>query len=165
MANQPKGNKTKTNFRLPRKVKKKLKGNLWLYPRDEKGNSLMAWPTRYQKDYTDVKKGVVRNLMDSKNAKAKRKAYREKMDKENSVSDDELQRYVNDIFREDIRKSAYSTLIAAKKDRNAIVAYYNFVNAFQLSEAGEDSFGNVCCLALDKAEDLLKKRKRKYRKK
>jgi hypothetical protein len=32
-------------FRLPRKVKKSLKGNLWLYPANEKGNSVMASPS------------------------------------------------------------------------------------------------------------------------
>ena len=34
-------------FRLPRKIKKKLYG-LWLYPKDEKGNSLMAHPKTSQ---------------------------------------------------------------------------------------------------------------------
>ena len=159
MTHQPIKTEEKNVFRLPRKVKKKLKGNLWLYPADEKGNSLMASPTRSQKDFTSVKEGVVRNLMDPKNAKAKRKAFREKMNKENVVSDEKLQLYVNDIFREDIRRSAFNTLIAAKNNPKAIIAYYNFVNAYQLNEAGEDSYGNICCMALDRAEDLLKKRK------
>lgn len=148
-------------FRLPRKVKKKLKGNLWLYTADEKGNSLTASPTRLQKDYSALKKGIVRNLIDNKNAKAKRQAYREKMNKENVVSDEQLKLYVNDIFREDIWKSAYKTLIAAKNHPKAVIAYYNFVNAYQLCEAGEDSYGNVCCMALDRAEDLMRNRKRK----
>ncbi len=48
-------------FRLPRKIKKKLKRQLWLYPADEKGNSLMAWPQKSQIDYTAIKEGTVRN--------------------------------------------------------------------------------------------------------
>jgi hypothetical protein len=37
-------------FRLPRKTKKSLKKTMWLYPPDEKGNSLMAWPAKSQED-------------------------------------------------------------------------------------------------------------------
>lgn len=58
-------------FRLPRKTKKKLKG-IWLYPKDEKGNSLMAFPKRNQKDYTALKKGIVRNILDKKKLKKKK---------------------------------------------------------------------------------------------
>lgn len=143
-------------FRLPRKVKKALKGNLWLYPADEKGNSLMAHPTRSQEDYDALKKGIVRNLIDQKNAKAKRKAFREKLDKENIVPDDELKRYVNHIIREDLRASSYKTLITAKNNPKAVIAYYNFVNAYQLYQDGEDSYGNICCMAIDKAKKLLR---------
>lgn len=150
-------------FRLPRKVKKKLKGTFWLYPADEDGNSLMAFPTRSQEDYTAVKKGMVRNLMDTRNAKAKRRAFREKIDKVNTVSDTELKHYIDAIFREDIRTSAYNTLRAAKNDPNAITAYYNFVNAWQLCDSGEESYGNICCLALESAEKLLKKSRKKRR--
>jgi hypothetical protein len=146
-------------FRLPRKVKKSLKGHLWLYPADDKGNSLMAFPTRSQEDFTALKKGIVRNLIDPKNAKARRKAFRERLDKENFVSDDDLKRYVDDIIREDLRRASYNTLIEAKNSPKAVRAYYNFVNAYQLFEQGEDSYGNICCLAIDSAKDLLKKRK------
>lgn len=69
-------------FRLPRKIKKSLKGNLWLYPADEKGNSLMSFPTRSQEDYTALMQGTVRNLIDPKNAKARRKAFRDEIDRE-----------------------------------------------------------------------------------
>lgn len=144
-------------FRLPRKVKKSLKGNLWLYPADEKGNSLMASPARSQEDYTALKNGTVRNLIDSKGAKARRKASREKLDKETFVSDEELKNYVDDIIREDLRTSSYNTLLAAKNSPKAINAYYNFVNAYQLYEKGQDSYGNTCCMAIDRAKELLKK--------
>lgn len=147
-------------FRLPRKIKKALKKDIWLYPADDKGNSLVAFPAKSQEDYTAFKKGVVRNLIDPKNAKARRKALREKLDKEIIVSDEELKRYVDDIIREDLRTSSYNTLIAAKNNPKAITAYYNFVNAYQLYERGDDSYGNICCSALDKAKDLLKRKKK-----
>lgn len=121
----------------------------------------MASLTRSQKDYSALKKGVVRNIIDPTNARAKRKAYREKMNKENVVSDEKLLLCINDIFREDIRRSAYNTLIAAKNNPIAVIAYYHFVNAYQLYEAGEDSYGNICCMALDRAKELIKKGKRK----
>lgn len=148
-------------FRLPRKTKKALKGNLWLYPADEKGNSLMAHPTKYQKDYSALKQGVVRNLIDPKNSRARRKAFREKLDKENYVTDEELKSYVDDIIREDLRNSSYNTLIKAKNNPKAVKAYFNFVNAYQIFSAGKDSYGNICCLAIDSAKELLKETKKK----
>ena len=57
--------KGQAKFRLPRKIKRELKKGLWLYPADEKGNSLMAWPTRYEKDYLAYKEGIVRDICDS----------------------------------------------------------------------------------------------------
>ena len=117
----------------------------------------MAFPARSQEDYTALKNGTVRNLIDPKGAKTRRKAFGEKLDKETIVSEEELKRYVDDIFREDLRTSSYNTLIAAKNSPKAINAYHNFVNAYQLYEKGEDSFGNICCMALDRAEELLKK--------
>ena len=147
-------------FRLPRKIKKSLRGKLWLYPADEKGDSLMATPARSQEDYSALKKGIVRNILDPKGAKARNQAFGEKFDKKTLVSDEELKRYVDDIIREDLRTSSYRTLLAAKNNPRAIPAYYNFVNAFQLFEAGEDSYGNICCLSLERAEKLLNKRKK-----
>ncbi len=44
---------------------------------------------------------------------------------------------------------------------NFLVAYYNFVNAYHRYEQGDDSFGNICCLAIDRAKELLKGRKKK----
>ncbi|WP_439482801.1 hypothetical protein [Cyclobacterium plantarum] len=153
-------NKNKKHFRLPRKVKKSLKGNLWLYPADERGNSLMAMPTKSQDDYLALKNGIVRNLIDPKGAKARKKAYREKMDKETLVSDEELKRYVDDIIREDLQASSYRILVAAKNHPKAITVYYNFVNAYQMFEKGEESYGNICCLAIDRAKDLMKKKRK-----
>jgi hypothetical protein len=148
-------------FRLPRKTKKALKGNLWLYPANEKGNSLMAHPTKYHKDYSALKQGIVRNLIDPKNNRVRRKAFREKLDKENYVTDEELKSYVDDIIREDLRKSSYNTLIKAKNHPKAVKSYFNFVNAYQIFSTGKDSYGNICCLAIDSAKELLKDTKKK----
>ena len=152
-------------FRLPRKEKKKLKRGFWLYPKDEKGNSLMAWPSQSQNDYNSMKEGVLRNLMDAKRLREGAKQQAAKLDSEIIIPDEQLKEYVNDIFRKDLRTSAYNTFIKAKNNPEAISAYYNFVNAYNLYQKGEYSYGNICCLALDKAEDLLKGKRRKKAKK
>lgn len=144
-------------FRLPRKLKKRLKKGLWLYPSDENGNSLMANPHRSKKDYQAYKKGVLKNLIDKANSRKRRMEYRRKMNKEVTVPDEELKKYVDDIFRKDLRRSSYEILISAKNNSKAIIAYYNFINAYQLMEQGEGSYGNTCCMAVDRAKDLLKK--------
>lgn len=148
-------------FRLPRKIKKSLKGTLWLYPADEKGNSLMASPARSQEDYTALREGIVRDIIDPKNAKARRKEFKNKLDRETIVSDENLRSYVEGIIREDLRNSSYNTLLNAKNNPKAIIAYYNFVNAYHLYEKGDESMGNLCCLSIDSAKALLKTRKKK----
>ena len=147
-------------FRLPRKIKKSLKKGLWLYPPDEKGNSLMASPAKSQEDFMAVKKGIARNLFDLKESKSRRKKLQKQLDKEVIVPDEELRNYVHEIIREDIRNSSYNKLIEAKNNPKAIVAYYNFVNAYHLYKQGDSSFGNICCLAVDKAKELLNNKKK-----
>ena len=49
-------------FRLPRKVKKKLKNNFYSYPISEKNTYLIAWPYKYEKDYIAYKKGLLRSI-------------------------------------------------------------------------------------------------------
>ena len=49
-------------FRLPRKLKKKLKNNLFSYPKSERNTYLLAWPYKYEKDYMDYKKGLLRSI-------------------------------------------------------------------------------------------------------
>lgn len=144
-------------FRLPRKVKKSFKGKLLLYPADEKGNSLMAQPRRLQKDYDAWKQGILCDLFESKRVKEGGKKMSEKLDPEISIPDEQLKEYVHDIFREDVRSSAYRTFIRAKNSKTATKAYYNFVNAYHIYKKGKDSYGNICCLALDSAEELLRK--------
>lgn len=132
---------------------------MWLYPPDEKGNSLMAFPSRSQEDFTAVRKRIARQFPNPEKAKARRKEFREKLDKEVFVTDETLKAYVNDIIRKDLRISSFNTLIEAKQNPKALTAYFNFVNAYQLFEKGKDSYGNICCLAIDKAKALLKTRR------
>ena len=49
-------------FRLPRKTKKKLKNNLYTYPKDNKNSYLVAWPYRIENDYVAYKNGLLREL-------------------------------------------------------------------------------------------------------
>jgi hypothetical protein len=141
-------------FRLPRKTKKRLRNGIWLYPSDEKGSSLMAWPAKYKKDYIAFKNGILRNLTDR--TKESRRVFREKLDAEIVVTDEELKSYVDDLLREDLRTSSYNLLIKAKNDKNAIKAYYNFVNACKLTASGERSYGNIACMSIDLAKSLLR---------
>jgi hypothetical protein len=64
---------------------------------------------------------------------------------------------VDDIFRKEVRRSSYETLLSAKNNSRAIIAYYNFINAYQLMQQGEVSYGNTCCMSVDHAKELLKK--------
>jgi len=146
-------------FRVPRKTKKALKNTMWLYPSDEKGNSLMARPAKSQEDYTAVKKGIVRKFPDR--TKAERKKFIDELDKEIFVDDHVLKTYIDDIIREDIRNSSYNTLIEAKNNPKAVKAYFNFVNAYHLYVKGNDSYGNICCLAIDSALEYLKPKRKK----
>lgn len=83
-------------FRLPRKRKKSLKKQLWLYPADEMGNSEMAFPERSQKDYDAVRYGGARNLLTS--SKQDRKMRNEKLNEETFVDNAKLRTYVEEAF-------------------------------------------------------------------
>lgn len=148
-------------FRLPRKIKKKLKRTIYLYPPDKDGNSLMAFPTRDEKDYIALKQGTVKNILERGRNRQEKKEFFKMLDKEIIIPDEELKAYVDDIIREDLRNSFYNILIEAKKSPKAIIAYFNFVNAYKMYAEGNDSYGNICCLAVDKAKDLLKTKKKK----
>lgn len=146
----------KKKFSLPRKTKKQLKKGIWLYSADEKGNSMMAFPARSQKDYDAYKKGLLRKL--GRSVK-ERKVFTKALNREVEVSNEDLELYVNDIFRESSRKWAYNLLIKAKSSKNAKMAYYNFVNAYHFYSEGKDSYGNICCMAVDLAKEKLKKKR------
>jgi len=49
-------------FRLPRKIKKKLKKNLYTYPKSERNTYQLAWPYRIEKDYAACKQGLLRRV-------------------------------------------------------------------------------------------------------
>jgi len=49
-------------FRLPRKLKKKLKNDFFTYPKSERNTYLIAWPYKYEKDYIAYKKGFLRSI-------------------------------------------------------------------------------------------------------
>jgi hypothetical protein len=151
--------KTKS-FRLPRKTKKKLRKRIWLYPPDEKGNSVMAWPSSDQKDYNAVKQGIVKDIM-ADSTKAKRKEEKKMLDKPIEVPDEKLKTFIDEIFAKEYRNFAFRTLVEAKNTPRAKVAYFNFINAYRMVENGKDSFSNICCMSVDYARDLLKKRKTK----
>lgn len=121
-------------FRLPRKTKKRLKRGLWLYPLDEKGNSLMARPSRSQEDYDAYKRGELRNLGSLYNSRKRQLEFRSKIDPEITVTDVVLKTYVDDLIAKEYRKWAFQILVKAKNHSKAKKAYYNFVNAYLLQK-------------------------------
>ena len=128
----------------------------------------MAHPERSQEDYDALKQGVVQNFLSKERIKAGIEERRKKLDQEIIIPDQQLKDYVDNVIREDLRWSSYDTLIRAKSNPEARIAYYNFINAYRLMEQGEDSYGNICCMAIDLAKERLKEarlRKRKKQKK
>lgn len=146
-------------FKLPRKKKKFLKKGFWLYPADEKGNSVWARPHKNEKDYLAFEKGLLRNL--NQTSKKEMLEYGAELDKVVNVSDEILRVYVNDIFAKEYRQSSYDILREAKKKKGSIIAYYNFINAYEIYKDGDDSSANTCCMSVDLARELLKKYKKK----
>ena len=123
----------------------------------------MASPKRNQKDYTAMKTGEVRNGL-AGSRKSSRELYAE-LSTEITVPDEKLKEYVDDIFREDLRVSAYRKFLEAKTHPTAVRGYYHFINAYHKHQEN-GRWGNTCCLALDTACELLKvKRARNNRSK
>ena len=165
-----KGQKVKS-FRLPRKTKKALKGHMWLYPSDGEGNSIMASPRRSQEDYKALKKGVLRDLTDTRESRSERKEKWNKLNQEVIIPDKELKEYLDELLRKEFRNLAYKTLIEAKNHPKAKKAYYNFINTYHIYKNGDESYGNICCMIIGNAENLLRpnrikrmKKSRKYKK-
>lgn len=51
-------------FKIPRKLKKKLRKTIWLYPLNpETDTYLMATPYNNEKDFNAYKLGILRDLM------------------------------------------------------------------------------------------------------
>ena len=67
----------KKKFRLPRKIKKKLKKDFFTYPKSERDTYLVAWPYKYEEDYIAYRKGLLRGL------KEESKKYRDERKREN----------------------------------------------------------------------------------
>ncbi|WP_373056709.1 hypothetical protein [Zunongwangia sp. H14] len=130
-------------LRIPRKLKKELKKGFWFYPPDENGSSLHASPSRDINDFMAYKKGVLTNLVDKHGSRQRLMEFRSKINKPTLISDDELKNYVDKIIRKDLRNSSYQILSEAKKHPRAVIA--------------EDSYGNICCMAIDRAKELLRK--------
>lgn len=77
------------------------------------------------------------------------------MDTEIFIDDSKLRNYVDDVFAEAYRESSYRSLLKAKNTPKAQIAYFNFVNAY-LKDKKSNQFGNICCLAVDLAKNLLR---------
>ena len=144
-------------LKISRKLKKRLKKGIWFHQPEEDGGSYMAFPHKNVKDFEAYKENRLRNMLDKHNTRKRREAFRKKLNAPVEVSDETLREYVDDMLRKNIRRSSYELLIKAKNNNQAVTAYYNFVNAYQLTQKGEGSYGNICCAALDVAKRLLKK--------
>jgi hypothetical protein len=99
-------------------------------------------------------------LPDKRNSKARRREFRERLNMTVYIPDEQVRANINSLIRKDLQMSSYNTLIEAKNNKHAVIAYYNFVNAYNIYAAGNDSYGNICCNAIDRAKDLLKRRRK-----
>ena len=61
----------KKKFRLPRKIKKKLKKDFFTYQKSERDTYLVAWPYKYEEDYIAYKKGLLRGLKEESKKRLK----------------------------------------------------------------------------------------------
>lgn len=54
-----------SKFRLPRKIKKRIKWGLYFYPKNPDTNTyLVAWPRSNQQDYDAYKAGTLKHFLD-----------------------------------------------------------------------------------------------------
>lgn len=102
-----------------------------------------------------MKAGILRNLRD------KNRGDKSWLDRENFVEDTELRSRVEQVFAKEYRIWAYEKLILAKKHPLAKKAYFNLNNSFEK----EGDSGNICCMAVDLAHDILKKSRSENKKK
>ena len=61
----------KKKFRLPRKTKKRLKKDLYIYPKSEKDTYLVGWPYKDEEDYNAYKKGLLTGLKEESKKRLK----------------------------------------------------------------------------------------------
>jgi hypothetical protein len=142
-------------FRIPRKIKKKLKGRWLFFPSKKDGSSQMAFPCKKQEHYNAYKSGILRDMFSYTKEEKKQRSieWDKKYNTPIEISDDELIIAVNNIFAEEYRKWALRILRQSKEHNVAIKSYYNFVNAYKLND------GTTACLSVDSAEDNLRKSK------
>lgn len=135
------------SFRLPRKIKKKLSKKFLLFPEDEKGNSQLAFPYKYQEHYDAYKQGLLTDLMLID--------IPESIDYSIPVQPlqhQELVELVNFVFAEQYRERAIKYLTFAKDNVKCKKLYNIIVNSWNETKNGKDKSINVC-LAYD---DILK---------
>lgn len=138
------------SFRLPRKIKKKLKKMFLLFPSDSKGNSQLAFPDKYQSHYDAYKQGILTDLMLIDIDEST-----ESIDYSIPVEPlqhDELVELVNFVFAEQYRERAIKYLTFAKDNVKCKKLYNIIVNSWNETKNGNDKSINVC-LAYD---DILK---------
>ncbi len=115
----------------------------------------MANPTRSQEDYDAMVMGKLRDL--GARSDSTRSLDFTRLDRPVEIDDEILKKYIDEIFRRDLRTYAYHIYRRAHNSSTAKKAYYQFINAYELSNGGREGYGNICCLTLDLAEDLLRK--------
>ena len=148
-----------TQFRLPRKIKKKLKGKIFFYPVDKDGNHRVAFPTKNQEDYNAYKQGIIYKPFHFTKAemKARSIAWDKKFKQPCELSDEELVEAVNSVFAQEYREDAINTFRRAKNHPIAIEDYHVFCNAIK------HDCSTTACMSLDGAKDsLMRSKPRNY---
>lgn len=146
-------------FRLPRKIKKKLKNNIWLYPPDEKGSRVMAMPAKNQKEYDLLKHGEISSI--GFESRKERDEIFKGLYEPINMPDEKLKEEIDRIYRREFRESTFNTLIKAKKDPRAIKYYYGFINSL----AKIEKHRNLPFSCVDSARYIMRKKKKKSRRK
>lgn len=143
------------NFRLPRKIKKKLTNKWFSFPKFKDGSSQMAFPCRHQEHYSAYKKGILEDMFSFTKKEATERAieWDKKYNTPITITDEELVIAVDDIFGEEYRNWGLRILRLAKDHPIAVKDYYNFVNAYKLDDT------TTACLSVDGAEDNLRRSK------
>jgi hypothetical protein len=149
-------------FRIPRKEKKKLKKRHFFYPPEKDGSILHAQPHDNQEEYDLYKSGELNEpfTVTKKEAKLRQEEFRKKFHKPvDDVPESKIIIAVGEIFNENHRFSAITTLLRARFIEDTKVDFYTFMNAYNLTKSGEGDYGNICCMAVDSAKEKLKKQK------
>jgi len=139
-------------FRIPRKLKKQLNKGMWLYPKDEIGY-LGANPAEDKTDFEAYKRGELSEMFDNDEEDKRLDKIYDDFKMEVHISDSLLKEYIEKLCAKQFVNSSYTTLLEAKKHKNTITYYYEFINAYQYKES---DFSNIACITIDMAEKHLK---------